>query len=217
VPDFSYYGSPFFDCQIEGESGVSIVMTDTVASIGKYAFHKSNDYNDHQIGSVIIGNSVTSTGQSAFYNNQITSVTLGNSMTTIGYYTFKNNLLTEIIIPASVTTIHRNAFDNNLLTEIIIPASVTSIGESAFDTNQLTSVTLPASVISIGINAFANNPSLTKLTASANFLLTAATGVANVQNAVVEVLGHPFLSDAPCQDIQDEYNTRRCCNSLFKN
>jgi hypothetical protein len=86
------------------------------------AFEKTN------ISGVIIPNSVTSIGNSAFYDNQLTSVVIPNSVTSIGNNAFYNNKLTNVVIPNSVTSIEHSAFSghsgNNNITSITIGANV---------------------------------------------------------------------------------------------
>ncbi|MEE1064729.1 MAG: leucine-rich repeat domain-containing protein, partial [Acutalibacteraceae bacterium] len=94
-----------------------------------------------------ITDSVTSIGDYAFYNcNSLTSVTIGNSVTSIGNSAFRScHKLTSITIPDSVTTIGSSAFyDCDSLTSIIIGNGVTSIGDEVFySCDSLTSITIP--------------------------------------------------------------------------
>ena len=53
---------------------------------------------EKSLTSVVIPNSVTSIGEYAFYSNQLTSVTIPNSVKSIGYGSFYSNPLTSIII-----------------------------------------------------------------------------------------------------------------------
>jgi len=108
------------------------------------------------ITDTVLGEPVTSIGDSAFSGNQLTSVTIGNSVTSIGNSAFANNKLTSVTIPNSVTSIGESAFSGNQLTSVTIGNSVTSIGNSAFANNKLTSVTIGNSVTYIGGNAFSN-------------------------------------------------------------
>ena len=117
---------------------------------------------------VVIGDSVTTIGDNAFYwCDSLTSVTIPESVTTIGNYAFSDcTSLTSITIPDSVTTIGEWAFSNcTSLTSITIPDSITTIGEWAFsDCSSLTSITIPDSVTTIGERAFYRCESLTSIT-----------------------------------------------------
>ena len=66
-----------------------------MTSIGDYAFE------NNQLPSVDIPDSVTSIGDYAFKNNSITSVTYGTGLTYVGVDTFKNNPLPSITLPKS--------------------------------------------------------------------------------------------------------------------
>ena len=175
--------------------------TYNVASIGDSTFVECTS-----LTSVIIPNSVTSIGNYAFYHSSLTSVTIPNSVTSIGDLAFSYTsltypvynahcfaylpmsfkgayaipegikhitggafcdryYLTSITIPNSVTSIGDFAFAASALTSIFIPNSVTSIGDYAFfDCSSLTSVTLPNSITNIGNKTFQSCDSLTSIT-----------------------------------------------------
>merc|ERR1711998_477617 len=70
--------------------------------------------------------------------NKLTSLVLGNSVTSIGNYAFygfdNTNVLTSVVIPDSVVSIGERAFSGNDLTSatIYLGNSVSSIGSFAF-------------------------------------------------------------------------------------
>ena len=144
-----------FSCQ---GNLTSVIIPDSVTTIGEYAFR------DNNLTSVIIPDSVTTIGNGAFQDNALTSVTIGNSVTTIGEFAFYYNALTSVIIPDSVTTIGNYAFENNALTSVIIPDSVTTIGNGAFEYNALTSAAFEGDFGDFQLNMFEANLNLTTIT-----------------------------------------------------
>ena len=78
---------------------------------------------------------VTNVITSGFSNSSLETIIIPNSVTSIGNSAFSNcDSLTSIVIPNSVTSIGNWAFyDCYRLTSIVIPNSVTSIGEWAFN------------------------------------------------------------------------------------
>ncbi len=95
-------------------------------------------FSDCHASNIEIPSSVTSIGDSAFFDCQI---------------------LTRISIPSNVTSIGNGAFAGCFsLKDITIPSSVTNIGDNAFADcwGALEDLTIPSSVTNIGDNAFAN-------------------------------------------------------------
>ena len=141
----------------------SIIIPNSVTSIGEFAFRESNS-----LTSITIPNSVTSIGKFAFANcSNLSSVTIPDSMTSIGDDVFTAcTSLTSVTIPNSVTSIGSSAFQYcSSLTSVTIPESVTSIGHNAFSgCSGLTSVTIPNSVTSVGRAFCANCTNLTSVT-----------------------------------------------------
>ena len=145
----------------------SVVIPNSVTIIGSSAFEGCTG-----LTSVTIPNSVTDIGGYAFYGcTGLTHVTIPNSVTSIGSAAFKGcTSLTSITIPNSVTSIERATFYGCTgLTSVTIPNRVTSIGGAAFyGCTGLTSITIPNSVTSIGWDAFKGCTRLNTITIGTN-------------------------------------------------
>ncbi len=147
----------------KGNPREKYIIPDSVTSIGDSAF-----YNCDSLTSVTIPDSVTSIGEYAFSNcDSLTSVTIPDSVTSIVWYAFSSCTgLTSVTIPDSVTSIREYAFYNcDSLTSVTIPNSVTSLDSYSFEAcTGLTSVTIPDSVTSIGNGVFRDCTALTSVT-----------------------------------------------------
>ena len=101
--------------------------------------------NGSLVKSLVIPDSVTSIGRYTFYDyDTLTSVTIGNGVTSIGYSAFYNcDTLTSVTIPDNVTAIGEKAFyDCDKLATVTIGNGITRIYKEAFyNCNKLTSVT----------------------------------------------------------------------------
>ena len=135
------------------------VIPNSVTSIGDSAF-----YDGRSLSNIVIPNSVTSIGDSAFEGcNSLGSLVIPNSVINIGKGAFKwCKSLAEVVIPNSVTNIGEFAFCGcSSLAEVVIPNSVTNIGKGTFaNCSYLADVVIPDGVTSIGNNAFMSCSSL---------------------------------------------------------
>lgn len=115
---------------------------------------------------ITIKGSVTTIPNDALKNAQIEEVIIGNGVTTIGDSAFRDcSALTAITIPDSVTTINGGAFASTEITNIVIPDSVTSIGGEAFyHCLSLTGITLSNNITTISYRLFRECHSLTGIT-----------------------------------------------------
>ena len=112
----------------------AVKMADTYKGVPVKEIY-SGAFERTSITSVVIPDSVTSVGDCAFYScDSLTSVVIGDSVTSIGDYAFYNCYsLTSVVIPDSVTSVGSEAFSRcSSLTSVVIGDSVTSIGEFAF-------------------------------------------------------------------------------------
>ena len=100
--------------------------------------------NDSEIKDLVIPNSVTEIGYSAFYGcSGLTSIEIPNSVTSIGGSAFYNcSGLTSVTIPNSVTSIGSSAFSNTNLSTLIVGTGVLSFGTDAFSTRPVKTIWL---------------------------------------------------------------------------
>ena len=137
----------------------SIIIPDSVTSIGDYAFSEC-----HSLKSINIPDSVTRIGYSAFKNcGCLTSISIPPSVTTIEYGTFLGcHSLRNINIPDTVTRIGRSAFEDCAsLTSINIPPSLTTIEDGTFlCCHSLRNIYIPDTVTRIEDYAFSECNSL---------------------------------------------------------
>ena len=153
-------------------------------------------FSNKKLITVLLPNTLTSIGQSAFYNcSNLPEIHLPASLTSIGDSAFRYcDNLTEINFPDNLTSIGEYAFQQCFsLTEINLPASLTSIRGHAFSgCSSLTEIHLPASLTSIELYAFEYCSSLTKVTCHA--LVPPTLGVSSFDSKSIENLYVPAES-----------------------
>ncbi len=156
----------------------------TVVSIGKKAF-----FYNYSLKNVVMPDTITEIGNSAFHGSGITDITLSENLTVIGTYAFAGtaDLNITLELPDSVTAIGSAAFLNSGITRIrlpedypclpdeiclgcnklkkaVLPKNLTVIGEKAFyNCKALTTIALPESCTEIWLQAFYGCSSLARL------------------------------------------------------
>lgn len=125
------YNYSFSDCPWNSyvDSIKSVVISDSVTSIGSYAFCWCEN-----LTNVVLSESLTSIGTNSFYFcTSLKSVTIGNSVKTIGDYAFFGCAnLTNLIIPDSVTEVGGYAFCScSKLSSVMIGKNLAIIGTMA--------------------------------------------------------------------------------------
>ena len=104
------------------------------------------------ITSVVIPNTVTSIGRGAFEVNKLTNVEIPSSVTTIKVGAFEGNKLTNVEIPSSITRIGDYAFADNKITLVKFPSTPISIGCRVFYGNPImedSSYSFPSNVTEV--------------------------------------------------------------------
>lgn len=100
--------------------------------------------------SVKLDAGTTQIAASCFQNSQITSIDILNTVTSIGEYAFHNSVLTSVIIPASVENIGSFAFAHFALQKIYVlrnestNPNITNLGNYAFEDCNLAAIVVPA-------------------------------------------------------------------------
>ncbi len=152
----------FYDCANKntGTGVSSIIMPDTVTSIGTSAFK-----NCYYLEELILSEDLATISNNAFENcESIASLTLPSQLEQIGSSTFKNcKLIPAVNFPDTLVSIGASAFDGctNLSNINFSQAkALTSIGASAFRYTSQKTLRWPETVTTINTSVFEGNVSL---------------------------------------------------------
>ena len=145
----TYIGPRAFDgfTALENVSDSTVLIPDTVTSIGSYAFR-----NCTLVSSIKIPDSVVNIGNSAFQSNtNATILTFGKNTQVISDDAFNNcSKLPEAILSEGITSLGHRAFrDCKSLTEVYLPSTLTYIshwtdGDATFyNCTNINKITVP--------------------------------------------------------------------------
>lgn len=138
-----------------GENGLgnlkSVIISDSVRQIGKYAF-----YNCNNLETINIPDSVKEIGEGAFWDcDNLNNVTIPGSVEKIPKNLFfACRKMESVTIENGVKYIGQDAFSATYLKSLNIPNSVTTIESGAFSFTHFSCVEIPDSVVKIGDKAF---------------------------------------------------------------
>ena len=185
--DTGITGVPANACQ-NLKSLSTVMLPETVKSIGNYAFKGTNFYQISIPASVeTIGNDVwtstpltfisfqedsrlTSIDYGTFYETRLIEFYMPNTVLNLGVTPNSSNgsmlfyncrSLRKLHLSEGLTILPKNlaSYCNNL-TELNLPVNTVSIGASAFSSCNLESVTIPRNVVTMGKEAFSSNSNL---------------------------------------------------------
>lgn len=131
----------------------SVVIPDTVTSIGGSAFHGC------ALREIDLPDGLLTIGDSAFSNTGLTSITIPEGVTGISHWAFSGcKSLSSITLPEGIEWIGAGAFGScTALQTISLPSTVNQIYNDAFGgCTALKSIAIPAAVTKIGSRAFKN-------------------------------------------------------------
>ena len=197
APDYiRYYAdqieTAIIDSGVTGISGAfqdcrnltGVTISDTVASIGDWAFFNSG------LLSITIPDSVAYIGSNAFAScNGLTGIIIPDSVKAMGGSVFSNcQNLRSAALPQTISEIPPSTFQScRALAGIDIPRDVTAIGYGAFQgCSSLTEIYIPEDVIEIGSSAFSGCTALRTinlpdgLTLINSFLLYNCSALTNI-------------------------------------
>ena len=169
---------------------------------------------------LIIGNNVTSIGDSAFrYCSNLTSVTFPtSSLTTISSSAFWGTGLTSVVVPNSVTTMGTSIFVDciNLASATLpINGTINTVPQGTFvNCTSLISITIPSNYTTIGVDCFTIsglqtvvlNEGLTLIRTQAFYGCRSLRGTLTIPNSVATIQARAFEKTGAAPSGSNEFN-----------
>jgi hypothetical protein len=128
----------------------SMILPDSVTEIGASAFQSASN-----LKSVNFPSNLIKLNDNSLVGTSITAAIIPDGTTSIGEACFFNTPLINLHLPYTCTTLYRATFALTLLSNVTIPYGMSSLPNSVFEeSSQMTSIVLPNAVTFIGVNCF---------------------------------------------------------------
>ncbi|WP_125583849.1 leucine-rich repeat protein [Levilactobacillus cerevisiae] len=170
-----------------------------VTSIANYAFMNNNNFTTN-VSNIVIGDGITSIGDSAFAylsNLKVVDLSENHTLTDIGENAFVSSGISDLVLPATVKTIGDGAFKYNYnLTNVDFSqaTNLASIGALAFAGDRsLTTLNIPT-LTTMGTAAFTGATSLTTVTLGDGVQQVGDYAFSNYQDGDVNFVGDTALT-----------------------
>lgn len=222
------YSSPYSGTLVIPPSIMVSNVQYTVTSIGDHAFEDCAD-----LESVVLPESITVLGESAFQESGLQTVELPTTINTIGRSAFYHcNNLKTIVIPEGVTELGPDVFRGcSSLVSVVFSENcgIEGISLWAFQNcNNLRSINLPKSLIEINKEAFSGCISLKKITLPGSLLIIgedAFSGCIALDSLIIPaevetIEGNPFSGCTSLEYISvvesnPNFDSREKCNAII--
>lgn len=147
----------------------------TVTRIGDTDWNVSKVFHNKGLTSVIIPDTVTYIGKSAFSGNKLKTIDFPTNLETIGYQAFSANNLAELTFPVSLKKLDTEAFRDNSLITIPDLTNITYFGKGIFTCNAVVGeeafiyrINENRTVNNTILDSYAGNCSVTEFTLPSN-------------------------------------------------